>query len=172
MVRALGQVVRRGERFDIEMERVYGASVQDVWSAVTERERLGRWLADYVGDLELGGRWQAIDGDDGEVFCSGTVTECDPPRRYVTTWEYDGEPGSVVEVTVGSHPEGAVLRLVHTGLTQSMYAPGWQAFLEQLDALLGPAPSCEVDPDRLPGVDWATRFTELKDVWAARVDGA
>lgn len=168
MVRTFGEVVRRGERFDLSFERVYATTVEDVWSAVTEPERLARWMAPYTGELRLGGRWDALN-DDGSVFCSGTVRDCEPPSRYVTSWEYPEETTSTVEVTVREHPEGALLRLEHRDLADVGYGAGWQTYLEQLDEALPPAPSSVTDPDRPRGVAWGERFAALHEAWAPRL---
>ena len=48
--------------------RTYDTSVDDLWEALTTRERLARWFGKVGGDLELGGRYQ-IEGN-----ASGTWT--------------------------------------------------------------------------------------------------
>lgn len=88
-----GRVSRRGELFGLSFERIYSSTPEDVWEAVTDAERLARWMAPYRGDLRLGGRWEALDSE-GSVFSWGTVSECEPPRRFVTSWEYEGEEPS------------------------------------------------------------------------------
>lgn len=159
-----GSATRQGERFDLSFERIYASTPEDVWEAVTEGERLARWMAPYRGELRLGGSWEALNSD-GSVFSWGTVTACEPPRTFTTTWEYEGEHSSVITVIVDEHPEGARLELRHEGLTDVGYAPGWQTFLEQLDEQLSLAPSALVDPERAPGVSWSDRFAQLEPVW-------
>jgi len=163
-----GQVTRRGDRFDLDFERIYATTVDDVWDAVTNPERLARWMATYRGDLRLGGRWEAL-GSDGEVFCFGTVTACEPPHGYTTTWEYEGEHETRIVVTVAEHPEGAVLTLRHENLADTGYGAGWQTYLEVLDETLEVAPSSAVDPHRTPGVAWDERFTQLTPAWRDRL---
>lgn len=164
MATTFGEVVRRGDVFDLAYERVYATGVEDVWSAVTQRDRLERWMARYDGELGLGGSWE-VKGDDGEVFVRGTVTRCEPPHRYVTTWHWVGEPETTITVTVREHPEGALLRLEHAGLEDAKYGPGWQTYLEQLDEQLPPAASSVVDPARAPGTGWGERFATLAEAW-------
>jgi len=62
-----GRVSRRGELFGLSFERIYSSTPEDVWEAVTDAERLARWMAPYRGDLRLGGRWEALDSE-GSVF--------------------------------------------------------------------------------------------------------
>ena len=173
MTTTIGTARASGDRYSLDLERVYATTVEDVWDAVTQADRLARWMAPYRGDLRLGGRWEALN-DDGTVFSWGTITECEAPHRYVTTWEYEGEETSVITVTVEEHPDGALLRLVHEGLADAGYAAGWQTYFEQLDETLPVGPSSVVDPDRPPGIAWDDRFAELREAWRpelARVRG-
>src|SRR6476659_2895930 len=67
-------VVRIEERFD--------ADIDEVWSALTETERLGRWYGAIEGELRVGGAYRALlhaSGWDG----TGRVEECEPPRRFL-----------------------------------------------------------------------------------------
>ena len=162
-----GSVVRVGAGYDLEFERVLATDVDDLWSAITDPDRLVRWMNVYTGELRLGGTWQAL-LDDGSVYCTGTVTECDPPRSFVTTWHAIEEQASTLRVTVEPAPDGARLLLRHEGVQSIYYGPGWQTYLEQLDDYLGAAPSSESDPDRTPGVDWDARFTQLRGAWDER----
>jgi len=65
-------------------QRAYLAPPDDVWDALTNRERITRWLLPITGELRLGGKYQ-LEGNAG-----GTINVCDPPRHLAVTWEYDG----------------------------------------------------------------------------------
>lgn len=73
-----------GDLYDVEIRREYDADPADVWDACTNPGRLARWFSPVSGELRLGGRY-AIEGN-----ASGTITECDPPRRLAQDWEFDG----------------------------------------------------------------------------------
>ena len=60
-----------------------------MWSALTEPDRIGRWIAPVTGDLEVGGRYQL------ENHAGGTILACEPPSRLRVTWEYAGHVGWV-----------------------------------------------------------------------------
>ena len=67
-------VVRLEERFDTDVE--------DLWSALTDPERLARWLGEVDGDLTVGGTYRA------HYFASGwegtcQVEACERPHRIV-----------------------------------------------------------------------------------------
>lgn len=74
-----GRLRSEGDRCGVRFERRYDASTEELWSALTEPERLGRWLAD-VAELELrvGGRfllrWQESDGTQGPTARSSPST--------------------------------------------------------------------------------------------------
>jgi len=171
MTHLFGTVTPAGETYDLSFERLYPTSVGDVWEAVTSADRLTRWMSPFTGDLRLGGTWQALN-DDGSVFAWGTVERCEAPRRFVTSWEYEGEHVSTITVTVEEHPQGALLVLVHAGLVDDGYGAGWQTYLEQLDDALGLAPDAERDPERVPGVAWEQRFVQLREPWLERIRSA
>ncbi len=71
---------------DVQREIVVPAPVEEVWSALTEPERLEEWFANDVElDLEPGGvgtfRWD--DGDERHAV----VEEVVPERRFAFTWD-------------------------------------------------------------------------------------
>lgn len=88
--------------------RTYPTSIDDLWDAVTNIERIPRWFLPVTGDLKPGGRYQ-LEGNAG-----GEVLACDPPHRFEITWEYGGEV-SWVTVRLSGDPseEEAKLELEH-----------------------------------------------------------
>ncbi|GAA1856605.1 SRPBCC family protein [Myceligenerans crystallogenes] len=94
----------------ITLTRTYRAAIDDVWDALTSAERLPRWFLPVSGDLTLGGRY-AFEGNAG-----GVVRECEPPRRFVVTWEM-GPAGprdsSLVEVRLADDDGATRLTLEH-----------------------------------------------------------
>lgn len=167
MTMMFGEITKSGTGFNLEFERILATDVDDLWNAVTDRDRLARWMAPYTGDLRLGGEWSVL-GNDGSVFSRGKVTECEPPHRFVTTWHAVEESPTMLTVTVDPVPDGARLRLFHEGVQSIDYGPGWQTYLEHLDDLLGAAPSSAIDPTRSVGTEWDDRFMALRPVWEKR----
>ena len=82
------------------MERTYDTTVEDVWDALTNAERIPRWLLPIEGDLKLGGRYQ-LEGNAG-----GEVLTCDAPRHLAVTWEFAGSV-SWVDVHLSDDPGDA-----------------------------------------------------------------
>jgi uncharacterized protein YndB with AHSA1/START domain len=124
------RIERSGDRWRIAVDRVVATDRADLWSACTTADRLARWMAPYRGELRLGGRWEAL--SDGEVWGSGTVTECDAPNGFTTTWEATGEAPSTVVVRLEDAPGGTRLLLVHDGVLDPTYPPGWATYAGML----------------------------------------
>src|SRR5262245_31239129 len=86
--------------------RTYDTTMDDVWDAITNAERIPRWFLPISGDLRLGGRYQ-LQGNAG-----GEITQCEPPRQLAVTWEFGGNV-SWLTVRLAEDPAGTRLELEH-----------------------------------------------------------
>src|SRR5262245_31191552 len=86
--------------------RTYATDQADLWDALTNAERLPRWLLPISGDLQVGGRYQ-LEGNAG-----GVVERCEEPESFAVTWEFSGMV-SWLEITLTPAPDGTDLELVH-----------------------------------------------------------
>lgn len=159
-----GQLRTDGDRCGVRFERRYDASPDELWSALTEPERLGRWLAD-VAELELrvGGRfllqWQE---GDGTQETDGTILAFEPGRLLELNWTYPGEPDSVARFELRPDGEGTILVLDHRGLPPGAiagYGAGWHSHLDSLAAHLSGGRA-----------DWSARFRELGPAYERRAE--
>ena len=92
----------------VTLSRSYATTVEDLWDAVTNGERIPRWFLPISGDLEPGGRYQ-LEGNAG-----GVITVCERLYHFALTWEF-GEDVSWVEVRFSDgEPGRARLTLTHT----------------------------------------------------------
>ena len=123
-----------------------GASIDDVWDALTNAERLPRWFLPVSGELRLGGRYQ-LEGNAG-----GRVQTCEPPRLFEVTWEAMGAT-SWLAVELSPAAEGTRLELRHTQHSDHdfwrQFGPGatgvgWDLSLVGLDLHL--AGATQLDP--------------------------
>jgi uncharacterized protein YndB with AHSA1/START domain len=88
--------------------RTYDTTIDDLWDALTNAERIPRWFLPITGDLRLGGNYQ-FKGNAG-----GTITRCEPPRVVSVTWVFNAMT-SWVTVTLNEDPKGGTrLELEHT----------------------------------------------------------
>jgi uncharacterized protein YndB with AHSA1/START domain len=126
----------------VRMEDVYPTDVEDLWSAISEPSRLGRWLVEVEGDTSIGSSFAAhfTSGWDGTL----RVDVCEAPRHLVVTAS-DGEGETAMEATLTAEGEGTRLVVEERGLPLSEYAghgSGWQAHFEDLAAhIAGRAPA-------------------------------
>ena len=105
----------------VTLSRGYATTVEDLWDAVTDGERLARWFLPVSGELELGGRYQ-LEGNAG-----GVITACERGSHLALTWEF-GEDLSWVEIEFSEDGAGRA-RLALTHIAQlsehwDEYGPG------------------------------------------------
>lgn len=156
------QVGLDGEAKVVLIRRHYAATAAEVWDAWTRPERLRRWFAEVSGELKPGGT--AVVDMTPSVRVLARIEACEPPTRLRVSWEHPGEAGSEVELRLRAEGSGGgtVLELEHARLEPARaagYGPGWEDFLQRLDALVRAA-----DPD---AVSWASNEATLTPVWAA-----
>jgi uncharacterized protein YndB with AHSA1/START domain len=115
VVQQLGAVIRGVRSYEYEGRparavtafRTYDTTVEDLWDALTNAERIPRWFLPITGDLRLGGRYQLAGNAGGEI------TRCEPPHLLAVTW---GMGGSVSWLTLQLARDtngGARLELEH-----------------------------------------------------------
>jgi uncharacterized protein YndB with AHSA1/START domain len=126
----------------VVFSRTFAAPVEDVWAAITESDRLARWIGSWTGDPAEGhvSFRMLFEGDEpsDEKF---TIDECDEPRRLaITTWM----------PSEGDHPDSWHLELDLSeadGVTTFTFAqsvpeptmaegvgPGWDYYLDRMVA--------------------------------------
>ena len=104
----------------IVAERTYPTSADDVWDALTNPDRIPRWLMPISGDLHVDGHYQ-LEGNAG-----GTITTCEPPEHLAVTWEFDGAV-SWVDVYLTPADADTMLRLEHVALVED-FDDKWDEF--------------------------------------------
>ena len=125
----LGAVERSVSELEVEgqparaitLMRTFSTTVDDLWDALTNGERIPRWFLPISGELALGGRYQ-FEGNAG-----GVITACERPSHVAVTWEFGGDVSWVEVRLSGDGPGGARLTLTHTmRLTDQWdtYGPG------------------------------------------------
>ena len=136
----------------VRMEDRFATDAGDLWSALTDRGRLARWIAQVDGDLRVGGAFHAIftSGWEGP----GRIEVCEAPRRLLLRLSPGQEDETVIEARV--FPAGSMTRLVieERGLPlgeAAAHGGGWQTHIEDLAAhIAGRQPS-----------EWRARWVEL-----------
>jgi uncharacterized protein YndB with AHSA1/START domain len=142
----------------VRFERRYDADPEQLWAALTDPDRVARWLAPVSGDLIVGGEVRIDFG--GGARAVALIRSCDPPRTLVLEWVFpDGLP-TPLRVELRRDGDFTVLVLDHAHFPASPveYAAAWQVHLDQLAAeLVG----------RSPESDYACELGQLVPHYAA-----
>jgi uncharacterized protein YndB with AHSA1/START domain len=138
--RVIGTVRSADGKGAVRMEDRFDTDIDDLWSALTEADRLARWLGDFEGDLRLGGKFSArffATGWEG----TGRVESCEPPRRLLVLTVMPGKPEEehAIEATLTADGDQTVLVLEERGMPLNLlaeYGVGVQVHVEDLAAYL------------------------------------
>jgi len=157
----------------------YETSIEDLWDAVTTASRIRRWFLPVSGELKLGGRYQ-LEGNAG-----GTITACEAPTFFATTWEFGGQTSWVEVQLVSTKLDETRLELTHIAIVDDAFWPtygpgavgvGWDLGLLGLQRHVE-SPEAERPPEA--AAQWATSpealefYRRASTAWgkAAEADG-
>jgi uncharacterized protein YndB with AHSA1/START domain len=132
----------------VRIEDRYDTGIGDLWSALTEPDRLARWYGQVDGDLRPGGQFR-LHVESADIDATGRVEECEPPRRLLITnreteeshLRGQGVPpyDEAIEVTLTADGDQAILVIEVRGMPLdaiAFYGVGWQLHAEALAAYL------------------------------------
>ena len=135
-----GRREERSGRLFLVMERRFEAPIGAVWAAITEPERLARWIGTWTGDPASG----AVDfrmlyegeGAAVEVF---TIDACRPPTRLelTSTAPFDDETPVEWHLELDLAETGGITTLTFAqsvpepSMAESV-GPGWEYYLDRL----------------------------------------
>ena len=144
--RILGSLRSADGKGIVRMQDRFETDIDDLWSAITDPERLAHWYGDVEGDLRLGGEFRA------RLFASGwegtgRVDVCQPPRRLRVTTEGPGRSGrGVIEVTLAGNGDRTALVWEERGMPLDLiaaYGAGIQVHVEDLASYLVAQARCD-----------------------------
>ncbi len=157
--RILGALGTADGKGVVRMEDRYNTKIDGLWSAITDPERLARWLGEIEGDLRVGGTYHAryfASGWEGDV----RIDVCEPPRRLRLVNIDDKQGEHLTEVTLTADGDQTILVWEARGMPADMvsdYGAGNQVHAEDLAAYLAGGERCDA------GVRWG----ELKPDYVA-----
>ena len=178
VARVLGLVTRSVRNFEkdgkaasaVTLTRLYDTDVDDLWDALTSKERIPRWFLPIEGDLQLGGKYQ-LKGNAG-----GTITACTPPSHFAATWEF-GDATSWIDVKLAAERSQARLTLEHTAIIEDhwkQFGPGavgigWDLALAGLEGYLATGASVDHETAEawMGSPDGKEFMTESGEFWRA-----
>jgi uncharacterized protein YndB with AHSA1/START domain len=141
----------------VRVEDVYDTDIADLWSAITEPDRLARWIATVEGELRVGGIVQTSFTSSWEG--PGRIDVCDPPNHLLVTMEPGTDDEAVIEATLTREGERTRLVVEERGLPLDVlykHGAGWQAHIEDLGCYLAGGES-----------NWKARWQELTPTYQA-----
>ncbi|USQ79258.1 SRPBCC family protein [Ornithinimicrobium faecis] len=124
----------------IAFTRTFRAPIEHVWAAVTESDRLARWIGNWTGDPAEGEVLfrMLFEGEDhaAERFA---ITDCEAPKRLriTSTMPFDGENPQIWNIRLDLSQDADVTTLT---FAQSVpdpamaegVGPGWHYYLDRL----------------------------------------
>ena len=114
------KTIRRTVEGDaVILRRTYDTSIDDLWDAISNGERIARWFLPVSGDLRLGGRYQ-LEGNAG-----GEIVACEPPRLLRVTWVIGSDATEVEARLSTTDADATALELIHSDVTK---AQNWAQF--------------------------------------------
>ena len=146
-----GRIERTGDRLTLHLTRTFDAPIEDVWAAITEPDRLGRWLGTWRGDPASGSVTfrMGFEGD-GAAEEEMEIRECDPPRRVAVT-SHVGEYRWHLDVDLSEADGVTTLEFSQPDLDHDdslSVGPGWEFYLDRLVAVETGADLSSIDFDR------------------------
>ncbi len=144
-VRTLGTLRTADDKGIVRLEERFDTDIADVWSALTDRRRLARWLGVVEGELRQGGEFRAryfATGWEG----TGRVEVCEPLQRLSILTKAPDEPVCVIEARLTADGDQTVLVIEDRGLPLehiASYGAGDQIHVEDLAAYLGGRERCD-----------------------------
>lgn len=166
-VTATGRRERRDEVDYLVLTRTFRAPIADVWAAITEPERLARWIGTWSGDPTSGQVTfrMLYEGDDvaDELF---VIDECHPPSRLAITTTAPYQDGTTatwqVQLTLTETDGVTTLEFAQSvpepRMAESVGA-GWEYYLDRLVA-------AETGGD-VDDVDWDAYYPSLSEPYRA-----
>ncbi len=144
-VRILGTLRAADGKGVVRLEDRFPTDVDDLWSALTDPQRLARWLGEVEGDLRPGGEFRA------RYYASGwegtcRVEVCEPPQRLLIRTASPDSPGGVIEATLTADGDHTILVIEDRGVPLdniAAYGAGNQVHVEDLAAYLTGGGRCD-----------------------------
>lgn len=134
----LGRVLRDEDGMRLEFVRSYDAPVEDVWSALTEPDRVVRRLGAWTGDPATGTIELRMTEEGGSTAETVTILECRPPTRLVVE---SPSPDGIWQLAVALRAQNGGTTLTFTQRLAEPYdatsiGPGWHYYLDRLTAVV------------------------------------
>ena len=158
---ATGRREVRPDATYVTFRREFRAPCADVWAAVTESERMERWIGTWTGDPSSGSVEFRMTAESEDAPAeTHRILECEPPHRLVTEARspMDAETTWRLELDL-AEADGTTVLTFRQRLDDSVpvdsVGPGWDYYLDRLvEAQAGRAAAA---------VDWDAYYPALAE---------
>ncbi|MET0600618.1 MAG: SRPBCC domain-containing protein [Baekduia sp.] len=101
------RTIDAGEARVAVLTRTYETSVEDLWDACTDPERLARWYTTVTGEFRVGGMFDQVN------MGGGVIAVCDAPHHLKVILGKGGVDEIEVRISPGPRDGTATLELQH-----------------------------------------------------------
>lgn len=131
-----GYISKDGDKYRLQMTRTFNAPIEDVWAAVTEAERLERWIGTFNGNPADGHVAFQMTAEEGAPAQDMRISECVPPSRLAVVADV-GEQQWHLEIDLTENDGVTTLVFSQPGVSAAeadSVGPGWEFYLDRLVA--------------------------------------
>ena len=135
-VEPTGTITTEGDRRVLTITREFRAPIEDVWAAVTESERLDRWIGTWTGDPASGRVGFVMTAEGATEPEDMEIRECEPPRVLRVTSQV-GEEKWHLDLLLEEKDGVTVLTFEQPDIDPAAaesVGPGWEFYLDRLVA--------------------------------------
>ena len=133
---------------DLVLSRRFRASLEDVWTSITDPTSTARWFGRWEGTPGVGNEIRVQMGfEDGQPWLTKKIEACEAPRRLVLD-SVGSAFTSRLELALKATADGCELEFIHHGIDRARVGdvgPGWEYYLDALVASRSDAPRPEFD---------------------------
>lgn len=121
---------------DLVLTRQFRASIEDVWTSITDPASTARWFGRWEGTPGVGNEIRVqMAFEDGQPWLTKTIAVCEPPKRLVLTSTSAFSPR--LELVLETTNSGCELQFIHHAIDRARVGevgPGWEYYLDNLVA--------------------------------------
>ena len=142
--------IRAGQDL-IVLTRTVRAPIADVWAAVTEPDRLARWIGTWAGDPTSGSVRFCMNAEGGDVAEETfEIRACEPPNRLIVH-AGDGDSAWYLGLELAERDGLTTLeftQVIEDPAILESVGPGWEYYLDRLVAAETGGDPSAIDFDR------------------------
>ncbi len=134
---ATGRHEHRDGQNLVVLTRTFSAPIADVWAAVTESDRLGRWIGTWSGEPTSGSvQFRMVAEGDDVSEQTYDIRACEPPHCLAVQMDYEGGSWEL-GLELAEHEGVTTLeftQVISDPTILESVGPGWEYYLDRLVA--------------------------------------